>query len=287
MALKDLLVYVDQTERAQERVRLAVDLAARHASHLCALFVRDRDQAQMNELKSAELGLVSAQRLHELDRQIEAQIDQAASRLRQRFEEMAAERGVDPEWRAVNGLLAIVAPQHARYADLCILPHEVQPNRASVNYSFAEQMLFVSGRPVLFVPPNGAAATLGRNVAVAWNSSRAAARAVGDAMPIIERAERTIIISANPTDYVERHGALPVAQLVEHLRRHGAQVELVALSAPSTDAIGGLLQAKALELGADLLIAGAFGQSRLWEKFLGGVTSDLLRNARMPLLMSQ
>lgn len=286
MALKDILVYVDQTDRARARLRLAADLACRHGSFLTALYVREPDQAQLDARRSAELGLASARQVHGLDRGVEQSIDAAAVRLKLELETLAGACGVRSEWREARGSLATVAPQHARYTDLVILGQEVQPGRASIDYTFDQQMLFIGGRPVLFVPPGWSSSSIGRHVAVAWNSSRASARALHDALPLIERADRTDVITVNPADFIDRHGALPAEQLVEHLRRHGATVALHRLDGVPAGDIASTLQEKARELGADLLVAGAFGHARLLERLFGGVTDGLLSDTRLPLLMS-
>jgi hypothetical protein len=95
------------------------------------------------------------------------------------------ERGLKTEWHCLDGLASVVVPQHARYADLSILGHGAPADSDSVEYTFSEQVLFVTGRPVLYIPVSGFFETLGRNIVVAWNSSRAAARAVNDALPLI------------------------------------------------------------------------------------------------------
>jgi nucleotide-binding universal stress UspA family protein len=184
----------------------------------------------------------------------------------------------------VDGPAATVVAQHARYADLCILGREGADDN-SVDYTFSEELLFVTGRPVLFVPSVPLGKTLGRHIAVAWNSSRPAARAVNDAMPLIEQTERTTVLTVNP-EVINRHGALPVDQMVEHLRRHGASVDMVRLEHIPAWAIAEALQAKAHDIGADLLVAGAFGHPRLWEKLLGGVTRGLLDGMNLPIFMS-
>jgi len=156
----------------------------------------------------------------------------------------------------------------------------------SIGYTFSEQLLFATGRPVLFVPAFGSFETLGRHIVVAWNSSRASARAVNDALPLIERAEQTTVITVNPADFIDRHGALPAEQMVEHLRRHSASVEGIELKNVPAGSIADALQAEACKVGADLVVAGAFGHPRLWEKLLGGVTRDLLAQMSLPTLMS-
>ena len=136
------------------------------------------------------------------------------------------------------------------------------------------------------MPSHGRFTSLGRHVAVAWNSSRAASRALNDALPIIERAERTTVITVNSEAYIGVHGGLPAEQMMEHLSRHNPATCLVELKEIPTEAIAERLQAKAKELGADLLVAGAFGHPRLWERLLGGVTRGLLDHMQLPLLMS-
>ena len=286
MALKDLLVYVNQTEGAHLRLRLAADLAARHGSRLTALFVWEWTPIQLEERSKAEMGLVSAEQLGRLLQHTEASISDVADRLRSTLDTLGREGGLTTEWRSVPGPAALVVPQHARYADLCILGRDGVDNDSSEDYTFSEELLFVTGRPVLFIPAVSLGETLGRHIAVAWNSSRPAARAVNDAMPLIERSERTTVLTINPATFIDRRGALPRDQMVEHLRRHGALTDLVRLEHVPASSIADTLQAKAREIGADLLVAGAFGHPKLWEKLLGGVTRDLLDRMTFPILMS-
>ncbi len=105
-------------------------------------------------------------------------------------------------------------------------------------------------------------------------------------MPLIERTERTTVLTVNPAAFIERHGALPADHMVEHLKRHGTVTDLVRLEHVPASSIARTLQAKAREIGADLLVAGAFGHPKLWEKLLGGVTRDLLDSMNFPIFMS-
>jgi nucleotide-binding universal stress UspA family protein len=284
MALKDLLVHVDGTEAALVRLQLAIDLARRHSSRLTGLYVKELNQDQLDERSTAELGLASARQLDRLYESQEASIDRAAARMQMALEDLGQTQGVKVEWRCVIGAAAIAVPQHARYADLCILGHSVDCD--SIEYTFSEQLLFVTGRPVLFIPAAGSFRTLGRHIVVAWNSSRAAARAVNDALPLIEKAECTTVLAVNPADFIDRHRAPPIEWMVEHLRRHDARVDVIRLENISTGSIGDALQTEAHALGADLIVAGAFGYPKLWEKLLGGVTRDLLARMTVPMLMS-
>ncbi len=200
--------------------------------------------------------------------------------------EFANKHGLRAELLGVDGTAAVVVPQYARYADLCILGRDEPRGPASIGYTFSEQILFVTGRPVLFVPTEGTFATLGRHIAVAWNSSRPAARSLNDAMPLIERAERTTILMVDPSGFIDAHAGPPGEQMVEHLRRHGAAAEAIRMEDIPHGAIANKLLAAAHAQGADLIVAGAFGHPRLWEKMLGGVTHDLMTRMTLPIFMS-
>jgi len=286
MALKDLLVYVDQSAYAAKRLRLAADLARRHQSRLTALYVRELSPAQRHEQSVAELGQGSAKAITRTNRIIQQSIDESVTRLRSTLEAVEREHGLEVEWRCLEGAASTLVPQHARFADLCILSQDTSAVATATGYTFSEQLLFVSGRPVVFVPAHGSFETLGRHILVAWNSSRASTRAVNDALPLIERAEKVTLLAVNPAEFAERYGALPPEQMVAHLRRHGASVEGIWLNDIPTGSIADAVLAEAHKVGADLIVAGAFGHPRLWEKMMGGVTRDLLARMNQPVLMS-
>ncbi len=286
MALKDVLVYVDQAESALISLRLAADLAIRHGSRLTALYVREPNAEQLHWHRSAEAGLVSAKDLHELEHSIERAMQAAAERLETSLTALTRGHDIEARLQMVDGVAAELVPQYARYADLCIVGRELPEEPAAINYTFSEQLLFVTGRPVLFVPPVAALSTLGRHIAVAWNSSRPATRSLNDALPLIERADKTTVVMVNPSGFIDAHRAPPGERIVEHLRHHGAVVEAVRMEEVSSGSIADALQTKAHALGADLIVAGAFGHPRLWEKLLGGVTRDLMARMTLPILMS-
>ena len=286
MKLADVLVYVGRTDGAATRLRLASDLASLHGARLTALYVRERTPAELHERSIAELGLVSPCQIEGVDLHIRSLIAGAEERLQTLLRVLAHADGIQTEWRSVDGLASNVVSQHARCADLCIVGCDFPGDENSVADTFAEKLLFVTGRPVLFVPAGAAPRTLGRRIALAWNSSRAATRALNDALPLVERAEKSTILTINPEDYTEKHRALPVEQMVAHVKRHGLAVDVVQRRDVPSCSIADTLQAEALALGADLLVAGAFGPPKVWEDLFGGVTRDLLARMKLPILMS-
>ena len=286
MALRDLLVYVDESEGALARLRLAADLARRHSSRLTALYVRGGNLAQLHAQSTAEFGLVSSADLNRANQRLLKSIDETAQRLQVALEAIKLKHGIEVELRCLEGVASTVVPQHARFADLCVLSQDVPIDSASIGYTFSEELLFVTGRPVLFVPASGSFETLGQHILIAWNSSRPSARAVNDALAVIERAEQVTVVAINPTEYVGRYGALPPEKLVEHLKLHNPSVQGIWLKNVQTGSIADALQTQAHEVGADLVVAGAFGHPKLWEKLMGGVTRDLLSGMTLPILMS-
>jgi nucleotide-binding universal stress UspA family protein len=285
MALRDLLVYVDDSAAGLARMRLGADLAHRHGARLSVLHVSGTSDHALRLLRGAELGLVPAQKLEELLERIAQRGSEASARLHAALDALGEQYRLSMEWRAVDGSAQRVVPQHARYADLTVVGHGGPQTDDEVSgYSFAETMLFTVGRPLILVPTTVTGGVLGRRLAIAWNSSRPAARAVADVLPLVEKAETTTLITANASD-LERHGAPPAAMMADHLRRHGATVSTVMCEARHASE-GDTLQACAQQAQADLLVAGAYGHPRIWEKLLGGVTRDLLSRLTMPILMS-
>ncbi|WP_026595483.1 universal stress protein [Methyloferula stellata] len=143
-----------------------------------------------------------------------------------------------------------------------------------------ESALFESGRPVLIVPPL-VPQTLGDCIAIAWNGSSETARSVAFAMPLLTRARDVPVFNVP-------HSRLlgPTADdLTRSLRRHGVPARTVMMG-DTAKAPGAALLEKAKMLGADLLIKGGYTQSRLRELIFGSVTSEILAEADLPVLMA-
>jgi len=286
VGIRDLLVFVDDSKDWLELLTLAGDLALRHGCRLTAAYAPHWSYDQLEERKSAEIGLASAADLAQLDRLVAASMDEDAETVRAELEGFGQRTGLPVCFRRLKDTASVTLPQEARCADLCILRHSLTKGADPTSYTLAEKLVFTTGGPVLSIPFNPPAGTLGRNIAVAWNSSRASARSLRDALPLIEAAEHVTVITINPDDYLTRPGVPPIERLLEHLKLHGAEAQLTYLDGVAASAIGETLQDKAREAGADLLVAGAFGQPRLWERLLGRATHDMLDQIKLPLLMS-
>jgi nucleotide-binding universal stress UspA family protein len=168
---------------------------------------------------------------------------------------------------------------HARYHDL------VMVGLGSGNVALqatAETAIFGSGRPTLLVPEEMPVATFG-HVMIGWDGSRVAARAVADARDFLRRAQ--VITIASVTDEKPLPEEDPGSRLAEYLTRHGIQTTVAGVQSHGRP-IAQSLQEHAREIGADMLVMGAFGHSRIRDFVLGGATSGILRQLRLPVLLS-
>jgi len=179
-----------------------------------------------------------------------------------------------------------MVPLHARYADLTIVgqldPEELLPRP---EYEIPERVALESGQPVLVVPYAGSFASVGRRILIAWNGSPQAARAVRDALPLLKRAEKVMVLTLNPAGLGKGEETRPGDRLLAHLRRHGIEAESHELTADHISAEDFILS-RAVDEGADLIVMGAYGHSRAREVVLGGATRGMFKHMTMPVLMS-
>jgi nucleotide-binding universal stress UspA family protein len=206
----------------------------------------------------------------------------AGVKLKAAFEAALARDGIMGEWRQVEGTTREILALHGRYADLLVLG---QDDPESDSAGLLEAVVFDSGRPVLAIPFAGTFKTIGKRVLVGWNASREASRALHDALPLIANAETVTFFLANPTRGLDGHGEEPGADIARHMVRHGLKVEVAKVIANDLPD-SALLLNHASDMGADLLVMGAYGHSRLREFILGGMTRSLLREMTVPVLLS-
>jgi nucleotide-binding universal stress UspA family protein len=210
----------------------------------------------------------------------------AADKVREQFEHITKLRGVSHEWRLIPAGTAADPGLHARYADLTILGQlDPDPGHPESVGPRPELVALASGRPILVIPYAGHFDKVGRRVVVGWNSTREAARAVNDAMPLLAAAEIVTVLTIDAREAPRGHGQVPGADISLHLARHGVKAQ-VEQTVSADLSVGDVLLSRAADLGADLLVMGAYGHSRLRELLLGGATRTLLGNMTIPVLMS-
>jgi nucleotide-binding universal stress UspA family protein len=186
--------------------------------------------------------------------------------------------GVTAEWRELTGAPEVVLPFEGRLCDLLVFAG-IHSGGSTQRRRMFEVALLHAARPVLLVPEQ-APDTIGKVIAVAWNGSAEAARAVAGALPLLHHAAQVhVLTAASARTEVERGDGL-----ARYLAWHGRSCERHALY-PTTQ-VGEALLAKAKQLGADLLVMGGYGRSRVSELVFGGVTRTVLGRYDLPILLA-
>jgi nucleotide-binding universal stress UspA family protein len=302
MALRDLLVCLDGTAAGDGRLALALKLAQTNRAHLSGVHVLPAlPGVTVPPAPPAWVGLPptilgpaspvgaaavggepvratepAAPVLQEIER---------ASISEQHFREELQLHALDGEWHVLGhtGLPELIAL--ARGVDLAIFGQYSSEEANGAAWPRPDDVMLDLGRPVLLVPYAGTFEHVGKRVLVAWNDTREANRALHDALPLIGGAEMVTVmhIGAQPAD-LDRDRPL-IERIVRHLQRHGIKAQ--AEESPRGDiAISEVLLSRAADLGADMIVAGAYHHSPLREALLGGVSRGLLDHMTVPVLMS-
>jgi nucleotide-binding universal stress UspA family protein len=279
MPYKDLLLslanYPDATPQAA--VDLAVDFAGAIGAKLSAIAC---------EIKIAVPGSFIAPAFLNVPAMAEAEArkgrEQAEAALAA-FEKAALNKGVFEE-RVLGHCLAPelsgLLVQYARLRDLTIVPAEANEFG---DQPVAEALIFDSGRPVLVLPREPRKSFALNTATVAWDFSRPAARAVGDALPLLTKAKRVHVVTVTNEKRIDTSRSGP--ELAKHLARHGVDVILEQVDAGGRS-IGEALEAATRAHDSDLLVMGAYGHSRLREFVLGGATRSMVTQPPLPVLLS-
>lgn len=275
--LKTIVVHVDGTAGSARRVAVALQLAQRYEAHLIGAAMTGLS-AFLFPVSALAVGMPPV--VFPVD-ELRAEADAALAT----FDQAARQAGLASfESRRIDEESAVGLCLQARYADLVIVS---QPDAGApaprLRADFTEYVLLHSVRPVLVVPAAGApvaSAAPGARVALGWNGSDAAARAIASALPLLRQASQVELVLFGDTD----DGDEPGADLALYLARHGVEVTVSARA--GTDDAGQALAAFAAAKQCDLIVMGAFGHTRLREAMLGGATRSVLRAAQVPLWMS-
>lgn len=176
---------------------------------------------------------------------------------------------------------------HARHGDITFLSQpEPDDNDAGFHQSLLDGVLFASGRPVYAVPYIGRIEQKHRKAIIAWDGGKKAARALNDAIPLLKDRGEVIILIINPGQRSSAHGDNPGVDIAAHLERHGIKTKVdIQISENLTPAT--IILNTVSDAGADLLVMGAYGHSRLREWAFGGVTDTIMHQMTVPVFMSE
>jgi nucleotide-binding universal stress UspA family protein len=230
----------------------------------------------------------------EIDRTLEREGHERRDQARRLFRDFMNARGVpigpasapgyngpSASWREEDGRQNAVVGMSGRVYDLIIVE---QPEKlASIAEATLEDALFESGRPVLMVPKTSGAA-LGETIAVAWNGSTETATTVALGMPFLQQARHVVVVAVGSHDMPEPGPG--GEELVRSLETHGLSVSLRS-AVGRQKAMGESFLKEAMAAGADLMLKGAYTQSRIRQMIFGGATRHIIMEARIPVIMSR
>ena len=298
MALRDVLVCLDASDAGDGRLELALNLAQADKAHLTAAYTLPRSHESAAPLAAVGLpptvlGPVSPEGARAMSGQPISAIPPAqavreaerADTVEQRFHEELPVRALDGEWHMFDHTDLAELSQLVKSTDLAILGQYPGDDSDGVTWLRPDDLMIDSGRPVLVVPYAGTFERIGRRVLVAWDGTREANRALHDALPLIGGAEAVTVVHIGEQQADLDRDQPWLERIVCHLGRHGIKAQ------PEESPRGGIsisdvLLSRAADLGADMIVAGAYHHSQLRERLLGGVSRDLLDHMTVPVLMS-
>ena len=278
MSYKTILLHMADVAKQPDLLAAAVPLARQNKAHLIGLSVLP----SIIVIPGGESGPAIIIEEH----RTAFRADMA--KLRAGFDEATRGQPFAAEWCEADARIdkvVDVVVEHGRTADLIVAGQPDPKGAAFSQLDPPEQLVFGSGRPVLLVPHQGRCTLPAKRVVVAWNGRREAARAVFDALPLLQQAGEVVVLWVDPQKDGEAAGDLPGVDICRALARHGVKCSTTQNVRPAPD-VGTALLASVKSEGADLLVMGCYGHSRFREFVFGGATRHVLKHMDVPVLMS-
>ncbi len=276
MAIKDLAVAFNASENSRAAVKLAVQMCRKYEATLTGIYAHlpVRFETEVEHWISDEMKAS----LEKADANTVAAIGDA-------FKAAVKESGFDGpvEWVSPTGNPNDLLARSARYHDLLLIGQYSNPDRNKRRVR-AEELVLNSGKPIIVVPVGYQVRPFSGHAVVAWDGSRPAARALSDAMQILETKERLDVVTVGASGARGRPETFG-QDVVTYLSRHGINAKQNNLSA-SREGVGATILGYCSETDPDVLVMGAYGHARLREELFGGVTRHILENANVPVLMA-
>ena len=270
---KDILVCISEESGRENLINTAAQLANQHNARLSGMFVSIH-----HNIGLPPFGLVAVDRvLKSAERDKQLYGDAA-----EQFKKITEQQGINTHWIADTRAQSPL--QASRYVDLVIasqLQDDVQSGDNS--FSMLNSLVLESGKPVMLIPTDWQAGAPGKSIVLGWDQTRESARAVSDAMPLLQAADMVHVAAVVPAD----QQAPNLTGISDYLSARGVQNEFHLLSkdkqhSSTAKVIQGLGQTKQ----ADLYVMGGYGHSKFREVVLGGVTRHMIQHCNAPVLLS-
>ena len=272
MSYRSILVQIDIDGATEPRIRFAKEIARRFDAALIGYCAAQPHPA----VAPMDGAIVAGELIRRETEEIQARLDEIA----RVFAEMA---GIDSSFRGMVGDPTRSLTELARLADLIVTgPRDEHQGRAGYRAVDLGALILSAGRPVLVTTRNQAALK-GDRLLVAWKDTREARRAVVDSLPFLKTAHEVNVVTVEEDD--RAHARESLADVVAFLAAHGVKARSECLM-PADEEFGDTLSTAAFEMGADLVVSGGYGHSRLREWAFGGVTRRLIEASSTNRLFS-
>lgn len=274
MAIKSILVAYSGEASGSGGLRLALQMARKYDAHLTGVVSHGPSLLEADYGHLMNEGVLQIIR----DRDVET-----VNEIRAEFEAMAAAEGraAATSFIDLQTSTGFSLAECARNYDFVIMGRRASEAGREHFGVRPEEVALHSGRPVMLVPHGYNAPALNEHALVAWDGKRAAARALSDAMHILETKARVTVLSVGDLSIRPRFGD----DIVTLLERHGVIAEQL-VRRPEREGISRTILASCAEVGAGLLVMGAYEHSRIREELFGGVTQEIMDQADLPVMMS-
>jgi len=273
--IKDLVVQLTGSGEDEHRLTVATAIAESFGAHIVGVHLHALPDI-LDITDPTQSGAIRT-----LLETSEQQANRTFEGLTSRF----ARLQVSHELRRLHGFssdLGLDLAALARSADLFIGTRPYGDPEGQ--HRIEERVLYEAGRGCLFLPPGGTPHHTFETIAVAWDPSREAARAVAEAMPFLKRASKVFIIHVSSPLEESKETDAELSRIGAHLLRHGVDAEMA--TTPFLSSTGEAIEQAAHQRGADLIVMGAYGHRRLVELVFGGATRYILRHGTLPVLMA-
>ncbi len=273
MAIRTIMAVADGSQSTSPTLATAVAAAKKLGAHLDVLHVKPDPATMVPVVGEAMSGALVEQMIESLSRSA----DKRAAQARRGFIEGCEGQGLSVSFDAATGAAPDIVGIRGRLADL-IVTSRPSGDDIPTQTAVLDAALFDTGRPVL-ISPAAAPSAIGENAVIAWNGSLEATRTVNGAIALLRLARVVTILSIGDDDR-----RLPADLLRGYLAKHGVTAA-VDRQPGEPGPTGKQLVERSLRAGADLLVMGAYGHSRVRELILGGATHHVIAHGGLAVLM--
>lgn len=271
MAIKNILLHLDNSPSCQSRIDLAIKMAQIHSAHLKGVYILP------HQYYAPRQGPGSADGAH---------------RAEELFSSRTAEAGISAEWLFVDWSVVGVTVNeilnlYAYYSDLTIIgqPDHNSPDR-NTPYELPERLGLGTGRPLLIVPYAGSFSSSVNRVMIAWKAGRESSRVLHDALPIMEKAHHVSVVTVGSQNQDDDSTGRDITALCAYLSRHGITATHDQILVGSNFPVGDALLNHACEQKMDLLAMGGFASTRRGNFVFGPIAKHLMNHMTLPVMIS-